>query len=101
MQIAAELDRSPKAIRMQRIRLGLRWQQEPPVTPAGAAVLGDPWAPQDDTLRALWAAGTPVRSIAALLGRTVDAVQMRRQRLGLPARQSAWPVAQAGVPMGF
>jgi hypothetical protein len=42
---------------------------------------------EDDTLRRLWEAGSPVSDIAVALRQTEPAVTRRAQRLGLPARE--------------
>lgn len=47
----------------------------------------DTWSSdQLETLRTLWAAGYPVKTIAARIGKSTTAVRSHRARIGLPAR---------------
>lgn len=47
----------------------------------------DTWSDgQVDTLRTMWAAGYPVKTIAAKIGKSTTAVKSHRARIGLPAR---------------
>lgn len=97
-ELAAAMGRTPAAVQRQANLLGLvsgRYRNVPQAARRRAAWTTD----DDDLIRERWGIWTPKR-IAAALGRSVEAVRVRKTRLGLSARDNVETSRSIGLLFG-
>lgn len=96
-EAAAALGRCVTIVNAHRMRLGLPCFERPP-RPARSS-RGDDWSDADVAMLrdAIAQGGTP-EAVAERTGRTIEAVQSKRRRLGLPRFAAANPPARPSWP---
>ncbi len=88
-EIAEHLGRSPQGINHKARSFGIRVKKYPKGR-GNCRTFGTPWSDADlEQLKGLWQAGTPVKDIAAALGRTVPSIKCIVFKCRLEKRDSS------------